>query len=685
MSVLMIILGLASFFFGAFCLFSGLMGKYELAANVQAFLAAYVKDPKTALIIAGAAAAAVGAALIVLGNVLEKRRSRKKKAFSIRVLTVLSMLVAMMVMLDRFPGLSVKSPALNIGFAFLPPMIAAILYGPIEAAVVYALGDLIGALLFPFGTYHPGFTVCAGLMGFIMGVFLNKRPFAFAGSGKEWKRIRFFPNMLVPVAVNCLAIGLFVNTLWISQLYGSKTYWGWFTARLVEYAVLVPVQLVLLPVLLRLCETLKKAGFSRPESASRKQLKKISRSESILGLERVTELLSLMGDPQDGVRTVHIAGTNGKGSVSAMLASVLKAAGYKVGAFNSPALTGPEDGFRINGERADAGKLREILAYIAPFSEKMEDKPTEFEVLTAAAFELFKRENCDIAVVECGLGGDGDSTNAIKSPVLSVITNVTLDHTDRLGKTVAEIASHKAGIIKKGRPVLFGGTDEEALKVIKERANGMGSKLITADRTRVRTVSCSLDGTEVEFDGFGRLKLSLLGAHQPENALTALTAVEILRGEGVDIPDSAVREGFASAVWPARFEVMRRDPVVIFDGAHNPDGMTCAAESIRALFKDKKPVVLMGVMADKDYNKYPEILKDTVGKIFTVKPENPRSLDAETLAGCFAAKGFPAEACSSMAAAVRSAYAFAKEKDVPLVALGTLYMYGEFKEALNRI
>ena len=610
-------------------------------------------------------------------------KSKKKYAiFSLRSMIIMAMLIAMTVMLDRVPGLSIKTPGWKIGFSFVPPMIAAMLLGPVEAAIVYGLSDLVGALLFPFGPYHPGFTICAALMGFIMGLFLNKRPLAVFGSDREWKSIRFFPNMIVPVVINCLLIGLVINTYWVSQLYGSKTYGGWFVYRLVEYAILVPVQLILIPVLLKLCGLLKKSGvWSGGGAAAR--LDSISRSESILGLERITKLLSLMGDPQEGTRVVHVSGTNGKGSFTAMLASVLKAAGYKVGAFTSPAITGVNDSFMINGESISEAKLNRILDKIAPFTEQMDEKPTQFEVMTAAAYELFKDENCDIAVVECGLGGAGDSTNVIKSPLLSVITNVELDHTERLGRTIAKIAVHKAGIIKKGRPVLFGGSSIEALNVIEEKAAEMGSPLTLTDFTRLKVLRSDLEGTDMSFEGFGELRLSLLGEYQPANAANVLTAVELLRSEGLEIGDEAVRRGLSTVSWPARFELISREPVIIFDGSHNPDGVGHAANSIAHLFGENNAVLLMGVMADKEYAKYPALLKRCARRVFTVKPDNPRSLGANELAELFVSHGIPAEPFADLGEGVAAARAYARENGLPLVAMGTLYMYKEFMEALE--
>ena len=688
MSAFLFIIGLLLFGLGSFGLYSGLYaGKNragEFAEGVRVFLSKLISSPKTALVIAGAALAAAGITLVGWGFIRSKRENKPRRGVDIHVLSVLAMLVAMTVMLDRFPGLSIKTAGWNIGFAFAPPMLAAMLYGPIEAAIVYGLSDLIGATLFPFGTYHPGFTVVAALMGFIMGVFLNKRPFAFAKGKFEWKKLRFFPNMLIPVLVNALALGLVVNTYWVSQLYGSKTYWGWFMYRLLEYAILVPVQLILIPVLLKLCGTLKKAGLAKPGSRGAEAIGRISRNVSILGLERITELLSLMGDPQDKLKVVHVAGTNGKGSFTAMLTSVLRAAGYKVGSFTSPAVEGPCDSYRINCMRITDDELDKAVSAVAPFAEKMKEKPTEFEVMTAAAYSLFEREGCDIAVVECGLGGTGDSTNVIKSPLLSVITNVELDHTDRLGKTLAEIASHKAGIIKKGRPVVWGGGEGEAFGVISRKALEMNAPLTVSDPERLAVKHLDLNGCDIEFDG-EKLHLSLLGLHQPKNALNVLTAVEALRREGISIPDDAVKAGLDHAEWPARFEILSRDPYVIFDGSHNPDGVALAAGSIEMLFPDKKAALLMGVMADKDYKKYPALLERAAEKVFTVTPDNPRALDAEKLAECFKAAGMQADACVSVPDAVKSAYSYAAANNIPLIAMGTLYMYNGFKEALKSV
>ena len=414
-------------------------------------------------------------------------------------------------------------------------------------------------------------------------------------------------------------------------------------------------------------------------------LKKAAERGSILGLSRITELLRLMGDPQEKVRTVHIAGTNGKGSFGAMLTSVLKSAGYRVGGFSSPAITKVTDSFRIDGEELSEEDFAELIGDIAPICESMNEKPTEFEVLTAAAFELFVRKGCDIALVECGMGGGLDSTNVIKAPVLSVITNVQKDHAAFLGNTIAEIASHKCGIIKQGRPVYFGGDSEEACEIAADTAKEHGAELLLPDYSQFSWTdeSCTINGTDITYKG-EKLHIPLLGTYQCENAVNVLSCAEILRREGLVIPAEAVREGLANVKWHGRFEVLCREPLIIYDGAHNPDGIRCAADSIRRYF-DKRVVFLIGVMADKEYGLYADMLGELADTVFAVKPDNPRSLDSSVLAETFRKKSIRAVPCEDYSEGVRAAYSYAEEKGLPLIALGTLYMYRQFTEELEKI
>ncbi|MBR6070833.1 MAG: bifunctional folylpolyglutamate synthase/dihydrofolate synthase [Ruminococcus sp.] len=414
-------------------------------------------------------------------------------------------------------------------------------------------------------------------------------------------------------------------------------------------------------------------------------LKKAAERGSKLGLERITELCRILGDPQSETKIIHVAGTNGKGSFSAMLSHILRASGYVVGSFSSPALTGVTDSFRINCREISMNVLDWVMADVIPAAESMDDKPTEFEVLTAAAYELFRRVDCNVAIIECGMGGDTDSTNVVKSPLLSVITNVALDHTAFLGGTVREIAAHKAGIIKEGRPVLYGGADLDAFEVINAAAFEKNAPLSVTDQFRTLGTSTGIGGTELEFDGFGKARVPLIGTYQIYNIANVLTAVELLRREGLDISDEAVRKGLAETKWHGRFELLCSDPVVIFDGAHNPDGIRQAASSIRQCFGGGKVALLVGVMADKEYRLYPSILGQYVERAFTVIPDNPRALDSTVLADAFTREGIAARSFTDLAKGVKAAYSFAKDNGIPLVALGSLYMYREFCEALGKI
>lgn len=403
---------------------------------------------------------------------------------------------------------------------------------------------------------------------------------------------------------------------------------------------------------------------------------------SKLGLERITELCDRLGNPQNRTHIIHIAGTNGKGSFGAMLSTILAESGYKTGGFSSPALTDLTDSFRINGESISADDFNDVMADIIPLCEAMADKPTEFEVLTAAAYELFRRKNCDIALIECGMGGETDSTNVLEYPVLSVITNIALDHTAFLGGTIEEIARCKAGIIKPSRPVLYGGNDDGALEIIRSISQKNGSQLTLADKDRVTVLESDINGIVYSDKAFGRLKSQLIGSYQKYNLANVLTAVEILRSMEMNIPDSAVKSGIEKAVWQGRFEVVSRNPLVIYDGAHNPDGIIQAAESI-STYISGKIALLIGVMADKEYGLYPEILGKFIDKAFAVIPDNPRSLDSDTLAAAFEKKGINAVSCGSVESGLTQALEYAKSRNIPLIALGSLYMYEEFSQGIK--
>lgn len=399
-----------------------------------------------------------------------------------------------------------------------------------------------------------------------------------------------------------------------------------------------------------------------------------SKRGSCLGLSRITQLLERLGNPHKNVNFIHVTGTNGKGSVTKMLSCILNAQGYETGLFSSPFVTRVNESIQLDGSEISDNEFAELIGDIMPVAEAMNEPPTEFEITTAAAFEYFSKKNCDVAVIECGLGGDMDSTNVIEAPLLSVITNVEADHSAFLGDTIAEIASHKAGIIKKGCPVLFGGNSKKALEVISEKA--INSKIFTVDYSNLSNISCTLSGSTFNF-GEQNFSLSMLGIYQPYNAAIAISAVEILRKNVLDISNKAVYEGLKNARLNGRFELIKENPIVIFDGSHNPHGVNAAIESIKNYF-DGKVVLLMGVMADKEYPEMVKTLSEVAAKAFTVKPKNPRALDSKLLADEFIRNGVDAEFSTELSAGVEKALTYAEKHQLPLIALGSLYMYSEF-------
>ena len=412
-----------------------------------------------------------------------------------------------------------------------------------------------------------------------------------------------------------------------------------------------------------------------------KYIHKVAWTGSRPGLSRITELLSALGDPQDSLRFIHVAGTNGKGSFCSMLDSVLRRAGYKIGLYTSPYIERFNERMAIDGEPISDDELSEITARVRVFADKMADPPTEFELITATAMVYFAEHKCDYVVIEVGMGGRLDATNIIKTPVLSVITGISLDHTAFLGNTVAEVAREKAGIIKSGIPVLFGGNDPDAAAVIREVSESAGSEYFEVNRADVCNIRGDFDKNLFDFGAYRDIKLSLLGGYQPYNAANVITAVEILNRNGFDISEQILREGLECARWKGRFELLCREPIFIIDGSHNPEGIAAAVQSVKYCFGDKKVYLLSGVMKDKDYTQMARELSAVACRAFTLTPDNSRSLDSTLYAESFCSVGVPAAGYKTVKEAVFAALYAAKADSVPLVALGSLYMYGEIKSA----
>ncbi len=401
------------------------------------------------------------------------------------------------------------------------------------------------------------------------------------------------------------------------------------------------------------------------------------------GLDRVRTLCHALGDPQDRLKFIHVAGTNGKGSFCSMLDSVLRAQGYKVGLFTSPYIMEFGERMRVDGENISEDELCALVERVKPIADEMEDKPTEFELITALAFLYFAEKKCDYVVLECGLGGRLDATNIIKTPILSVITGIALDHTAILGDTEEKIAAEKAGIIKSGVPVLWCGSHDGAEQVIFEKCAEMGAEFIKVDRSDMNIKKMTLEGTDFDLGGHKNIHIPLLGSYQPLNATNVLCAIDILRGLGVEIGEDSVKRGLESVVWHARFEIICKNPLVIADGGHNPEGIDGAVESVKRYFTEKVGIVT-GVMADKDYRYMASRIAEVADTVFCLTPDNPRALPSSDYARVFEELGVASSAYDSVDEAVASALGWAEEKGKAVVCLGSLYMYGEIRRSIDK-
>ena len=400
------------------------------------------------------------------------------------------------------------------------------------------------------------------------------------------------------------------------------------------------------------------------------------------GLERIKALMAGLGNVQDGLRFVHLAGTNGKGSTSCMLASILQKAGYKTGLFVSPFIIRFNERVQINGRHIPDEKLAEIIARIKPIADAIAGC-TEFELITAAAFVWFAEEHCDIVVLETGLGGRLDATNIIKSNECAIITNIGIDHTDYLGNTVAEIAYEKACILKEGCPVVAYASEQSAMDVLTAYALEHNNPMSVAEFDAIESVSADLTGQSFRYKG-AAYSINLLGPHQQKNAAVVLETVDTLRKQGWSITNENIREGLREARWPARFELLHSSPVVFVDGAHNMQGVESLRGAVEQNLAGKRIVCLTGVLADKDWQNMMAVLEGFAADFITVTPDSPRALTAEKLAEYLAQRGKWVWAAENVQEGMDMAIARALETDSVVVACGSLYMASEVREYFGR-
>ena len=405
---------------------------------------------------------------------------------------------------------------------------------------------------------------------------------------------------------------------------------------------------------------------------------------TIPGLERIQALLDAMGNPERKCKFVHVTGTNGKGSTCAMVASILRKAGYKTGLYTSPYLIRFNERIQINGEQISDADICELTEYVKPFAESIFERPTEFEMVTAIGFEYFARHKCDIVVCEVGMGGEFDATNVIPAPEAAVICNIGLDHTEVLGDTLEKIAGAKAGIIKPGCDAVLYRERPSVEAVFEERCKALNAPLHKADFDSLHLLSHSLEGQVFDWERFHALRLPLLGEHQLHNAAVALTTARVLQKHGWKITDEQIREGIESVRWPGRFELMRKDPMFIIDGGHNPQCIEALVKNIRDYLPGRELTVLTGVLGDKDFHCMYRDVAQYAKEFITITPANARALTAEKLADYLRQFGKPVTACDVVADGVRLAIEHAG-KDGVVLCYGSLYMIGDIDAALQTL
>jgi len=410
------------------------------------------------------------------------------------------------------------------------------------------------------------------------------------------------------------------------------------------------------------------------------------------GLERIKALLDSLGNPQRKLNYLHIGGSNGKGSVAAFAAGVLETAGYRVGMYTSPYLVQFTNRMAINGEDISQERLVEMVARIKPKVEAIAadpdlGHPTEFEVVTAIAFTYFAEEAPDLVILEVGLGGRLDATNVI-DPLATIITTVSLEHTQILGSTVEEVAGEKAGIIKEGCDVVTGATGK-ALEVIQQKCRDKKANLYIAGQDfEARVQSSNLEGQNFQYRGIGHtfedLHITMLGEYQAGNAALALAALELLEEKGFYVREEAVQSGLGSTRWPGRLEVMRRAPLVVLDGAHNLEAFQGLRHSVKTAFSYRYLVLVLGLLADKALEEILQEIVPLADSVILTTPNSPRAADPwmlqEIVSGLSPG---PVHVVENISGAVKLALSMARSPDMVLVA-GSLYLISDVRHQLTR-
>ena len=592
---------------------------------------------------------------------------KKRGTDSVRITVTLSALAAIGILLGNLLKLNIGQ-FMRFSLETMTIILAGIVFGPILGAAVGTVQDLVGCVVNGYDVI-PMLTVACAAIGAVAGI-----------SYRLLKRLPYTVRVTTATVLAHLVGSVVLKTIGLANRYGLD--FGVTIAwRILNYVIVGTVEAILLCFLLKNKQLLKQINRIVPFSAGARfrsgaeateYAKSISGVFSKPGLERVEALLGAIGSPEKTVKVVHVTGTNGKGSTSAMLSSVFKESGLKVGSFNSPYLIEMRESIRINGTPISEDELTELFTRLSAVADTMDDKPTEFELLTAAAYLKFSEEDVDLAVIECGMGARRDATNVISTTLCSVITGIALDHTSYLGDSLGDIAREKSGVIKAASPLVIGDMPDEARAVITAEAERLGAPIYTPDEYTVK--SATLDGTLIDCGVVSDIRIPLLGTHQPKNAALAIKVAMIVAERFPSVTADTVRRGIERTVWHGRFELLSREPVFIFDGAHNLDGVKSAVESIRTYFGGNV-ICLTGVLRDKEYTEMAREIATVSDTVVTVTPDSPRALDSKDYAlalGQYIPRTYPSE---SITDGVRTALSLAASESRPVICLGSLYLY----------
>ena len=404
----------------------------------------------------------------------------------------------------------------------------------------------------------------------------------------------------------------------------------------------------------------------------------------VLGLDTMRHLMAKLNNPQDKVKFIQIAGTNGKGSTAAYLTSILSEAGIKVGRYTSPAVFSSTEQYFACGSCISESEYAQGMTAVAEAAASLDgETPTAFEQETALAFWYFAKKGCELAILEAGLGGDMDATNIVTTTVCSIITSISMDHCRILGNKISEIAAHKAGIIKPGAPVICIEQKEDAMEPIRAAAKAADTPLYEVHRDEVRQIFSDKRESIVFFREFENLHLKMLGSCQPENAALAVQAASVLSCS-YPIEKKHIYDGIEKTRWGGRFELHSGSPDIILDGAHNPDGIRRLRESVNQMFGAVPICYVCGVLADKDYEKEIEILFGRASNVFTVTPPSPRAMKSTDLKVAIKER-FPQLKVTSFDSedGIEKAMEAAVSQNNPVVVCGTLTILARVKEWMN--